>query len=313
METLRTAVIGVGAMGKNHARIYAELKNSELVAIADINAENKTLAEKLNCNFYKDYEEMLIKEKPDAVTIATPTTLHYSIGTKILQKTNALIEKPIATTLEEAFKLKETAEKNNKILAVGHIERFNPVVKYLQKWKTQHKANFLAFNIVRVGPEPNSARILDGVILDLAIHDIDVIRFLCNEEPTAINAKSSFFSNNKETHAHVWLKFNSCSASIVVNRISPRKIRHLYAILDKAFIYANYITQSLTIYDTNAELDEMFLWHPKKVVELRYKEPLKLELEHFLECITKEKKPLNDADNAIQNLKIALEAEKIGK
>ena len=315
METLKTAVIGTGQMGQHHARIYSELQNSELVGIADIDIERaKELSRKYGTNPYKDYREMLEKERPDAVSIAVPTSFHSTVGKDALQYSNILVEKPISDSLEGAESMIKAAEENEKKLMVGHIERFNPVIRYFEEWVKKQGCRYLAFNIVRIGLPNPRAGITSGVILDLGIHDIDMIRHLTGETVVKIDAKAmSFFEKTKyEDHAQIWIKMNNSSASIVTNWTSPVKIREMDVTLDKAFVKINYLSQTMEISMRNSdELDPRMIGYPTKHISIRYREPLKIEIEEFLRSIGEDKEPPVTGEDSLESLKIALEAERI--
>lgn len=317
METLKTAVIGSGQMGQHHARVYYELKGSELVGIADIDIERaKKLAERYGTKAYKDYKELLEKEKPDAVSVAVPTNLHSRIGVEVLKFSNMLVEKPMADTEEKALSLIEAAKKNEKKMMVGQIERFNPVIRYFKEWVEKNRYKYMAFNIVRVGfPNPR-AGITSGVILDLGIHDIDLVRYLTGEEVVNIDTRAvNFFENTGfEDHAQIWLKTRNSSASIITNWISPVKVREMSVVLDKAFVKVNYLTQSMDMtMKNNAEIDSTLLGYPTKHIDLKYREPLKTEIEEFLSSIQRDRDPPVTGEDALQSLKVALSAESIAR
>ncbi len=317
METLRTAVIGTGQMGRHHARIYSELCQSELVGIADIDMERaRALADKYGTKAYRDYRDMLEKEKPDAVSVAVPTKLHSLVGERVLEHSNLLVEKPIADSEENARKLIETAKNNEKKLMVGQIERFNPVISYFKEWVRNNECRYMAFNIVRIGLPNPRAGITSGVILDLGIHDIDMVRYLTGEEVLNIDARAlSFFESTKfEDHAQIWLKMKDVSASIVTNWTSPVKVREMYVTLDKAFVRINYLTQSMEVsMKDNGDLDRRLIGYPKKEINLKYVEPLRREIEEFLRSIDEDRKPAVSGEDALNSLRIALSAEKIAR
>ncbi len=315
METLKTAVIGTGQMGQHHARVYSEIQNSEFVGIADIDIERaRKLAEKYGTKAYKDYGELLEKERPDAVSIAVPTSMHSEIGREVLKFSNLLVEKPIADTEENALSLIEAAKKNEKKLMVGQIERFNPVIRYFREWVKKNGYRYMAFNIVRIGfPNPR-AGITNGVILDLGIHDIDMVRYLTAEDVLGVDARAvSLFESTKfEDHAQIWLKMRNSSASIVTNWTSPVKVREMNVVLDKAFVKINYLTQSMDIaMKNNGEPNSTLLGYPTKHIDLKYKEPLRTEIEEFLSSITENRAPSVTGEDALESLKIALKAERI--
>ncbi|MCD4740588.1 Gfo/Idh/MocA family oxidoreductase [archaeon] len=302
METLKTAVIGTGNMGRHHVRVYSELENTELVGIADLDLKRaEELAKQYNTNAYKDYSELLLKEKPDCVSIVVPTAFHAQIGSKVLTKTNALVEKPIAFNEDDAIKIINTAKKNNTKIMIGQIERYNPVIQYLVN--NIDKKEFLSFNIMRLGPYTPKSR-TTGIIMDMGIHDIDLIRYITKEEPEQVHA-SCMHVNIKdfEDHAHVFLRTPSVTASLISNWISPLKIRHMYATLKTKFIYLNFITQKVVIYEKNSGIE------PKKTeVEVKKEEPLKKELNAFLESIRKNQEPPVTGEDGLKSMRIALRA-----
>ncbi len=317
METLKTAVIGIGQMGQHHARIYSDIRNSELVGIADIDIEKaRILTKKYGGTAYENYSEMLIRERPDAVSLAVPTSLHSKIGTEVLRYSNLLVEKPISDTIEGAEKLIEVARNNEKSLMIGHIERFNPIIQYFREWVEKNGCKYLAFNIVRIGLPNPRAGINTGVILDLGIHDIDMVRYLTEEEVTEVDAKAmGFFENTKnEDHAQIWLKLRDVSASIVANWISPVKIREMYVTLDKAFVKIDYLSQSMDVSMRNhGDFDDRLIGYPTKHISLRYREPLRIELEDFIKSIISGLRPSVSGEDALESMKIALKAEKIAR
>jgi len=309
METLKTAVIGIGNMGQHHARVYSELNESELVGISDLDINRaNTLAAKYGTTAFKDYKEMLIKVKPDCVSVVVPTTLHAKIGCEVLEKSNALVEKPIALTEEDARTLIQSSKDNETMLMVGHIERYNPVITFLKEYLK--KSKLLALTTMRLGRDIPPRR-TTGVILDLGIHDIDIVRYLTGEEPTDIYASSQkVIIDDFEDHAHILLKMPSSSASIVVNWISPTKIRHSYAVLDKEFMFLNYITQRVTIYEKGQKDNPLLEEEPKKVLQLKKQEPLVSELTDFLGSVRNNEKSPISGEDALASLKIAIKAER---
>ena len=317
METLKTAVIGTGQMGQHHARVYSELVRSELVAIADVDMKRaEEMAAKYDARAYSDYNEMLRKERPDAVSIAVPTNLHARIGVDVLKQTSVLVEKPIADTEESALSIIDASRSGGNILMVGQIERFNPVIQYFRSWVSSHGFNYLGFNIVRIGLPNPRAGISSGVITDLGIHDIDIVRYLTQDEVLNVDARAmNFFETTKyEDHAQIWLKMRNSSASIVTNWTSPVKVREMYVTLDNAFVKIDYLTQSMELYVKNgSERDNRLVGYPKKEINLRYQEPLKLEIKEFLSAVKEGRDPLVTGEDALESLKIALKAEMVAR
>ncbi len=317
METLKTAVIGTGQMGQHHARIYSELNESELVAIVDIDHDRATsMAKRYGSTPYTDIMEMIEKERPDAVSVAVPTHLHAEVASSVLEHSAVLVEKPISNTIESARHIIESAKKSGNTLMVGHIERFNPIIQYFREWVKKNNARYLGFNIVRIGLPSPRAGISSGVITDLGIHDIDMVRYLTQDEVLNVDARGmSFFETTRyEDHAQIWMKLRNSSASIVTNWTSPVKVREMYVTLDTAFVRIDYLTQSMEVSMKNgAELDERMVGYPKKEIALRYKEPLKLEIEEFLSAVRGKREPMITGEDAMKSLKVALEAERIAR
>ncbi|NMB59984.1 MAG: Gfo/Idh/MocA family oxidoreductase, partial [Chloroflexi bacterium] len=187
---LKTAVIGVGSMGKNHARVYSELAEANLVAVSDANAATaEAIGKTFGAAAYSDYRELLEKEKPEAVSVAVPTAMHEQVVTDVLNSgANVLVEKPIAATIEEGQRLIALAKQKNLKLQVGHIVRFNPAIQELKKrLNAGELGRIYQVFCRRAGPFP--ARIRDvGVVIDLAPHDVDIIRFLTGLDPIRLFA-----------------------------------------------------------------------------------------------------------------------------
>jgi len=205
---MKAAVIGTGSMGRNHARLYADIEGVELVAVADVSQDAKGVADKYGCRFYTGHKEMIETEKPDIVSVCVPTSLHYEVSKFVIEKgVNLLIEKPIASRVEEAEELVELAKKAKVKLAVGHIERFNPAVQRLKKLIDEGKlGNVTSILARRVGLYP--PRIRDAnVIIDIAVHDIDVFNYLLGKEPSKVfSCAGKALINDREDYADIFLK-----------------------------------------------------------------------------------------------------------
>jgi UDP-N-acetylglucosamine 3-dehydrogenase len=273
---IRTGVVGVGEMGQNHVRVYNEMEDTDLVGIADVNERRvREIANQHKTKAFTDYKDLL-KEDLDAISIAVPTILHKKVAIDFIGGgVNCLIEKPIASNLEDAKEIIREAEKNNVKLAIGHIERFNPAVTKLKEIiENGILGKMLLISTRRVGPFV--PRITDvGIIIDLATHDIDVVRYLAGQEPVNVFAKSGGIKNKKGDHALVLLDFGDVSASIEVNWFTPHKVRSLVATGTEGIAYLDYLKQDIEIYNSD--------W--KMIPKIEKEEPLKVELEHFLECV----------------------------
>ncbi len=292
MKPLKTAVIGTGQLGQHHVRIYSELKEAELIAICDNNKKRKELADKYFTGFYTDYTSIPIHDL-DAVSIATPTNTHYKIAKYFLKNgVNVLIEKPITNSIEEADELIHLAEKANLILRVGHIERYNAAFRAAKK--LTGKIKFIEAH--RLGPF--TPRISDcGVVLDLMIHDLDIILSLIREEITYIDGVGINVLSKHEDIANVRIKFkNGATVNLTASRLTPNKKRKIRIFQDDACISINYQSQEGTIYKK-----ELFRISEKKI-DIEKEEPLKTELKDFIISVIKQ--PRNnridkDARNAL--------------
>ncbi len=296
---MRVGVVGVGAMGQHHARVYSEMDNCQLVGIVDKDATRaKEIAGRYGTKVVGSVED-LIKLHPDAVSIAVPTSIHKEVAIKFLKNGIAcLVEKPISATIEDAQEIIDAAKKSGTILMVGHIERFNPAVLKLKDLITKGElGKVLVLSAKRVGPQ--APRVMDvGIIIDLATHDIDVVRFLVGREPRKIYARYGSYNWHKEDYALILLDFEEAIASIEVNWFTPYKVRTLVATGANAIANLNYIDQTIEI-NSNAT---------KRMVEVNKREPLRVEQEHFIECVRNNKRPLVDGIEGLKDLKIALSA-----
>jgi UDP-N-acetylglucosamine 3-dehydrogenase len=294
---IRTGVVGVGAMGEPHARVYSELSH-KLVGVVDRDPDKaKEIGQKFGAKYYSDYTELI--PEVDAVSIVVPTTLHRQIALDFLKHgVHCLVEKPIASTAEEAEQMIQAAEENDARLMVGHIERFNPAVSKLKELIDQGLlGKLMLISTRRVGPYVPRIRDV-GIIIDSATHDIDIARYLTGSEPEGIYSKAGRFRHSKEDHAIVILSFDDITASIEVNWFTPHKVRSLVVTGSEAIAYLDYIEQELTVHNSK----------DTKVIEVEKAEPLKLELEHFLNCIEGNREPLVNGQEGLKVLRIALEA-----
>ncbi|HNT75191.1 MAG TPA: Gfo/Idh/MocA family oxidoreductase [Anaerolineae bacterium] len=303
---LKAAVIGVGSMGRNHARVYTELGETTLVAVSDAHlATAQTVAAKYGVNAYADYQEMLAREKPDIVTIAVPTRLHREVaGIAMEAGAHVLVEKPIAATVEEGQALIACARACNRRLTVGHIVRFNPAIQALKEHLDAGELGQL-FQIVcrRVGPFPS--RIQDvGVVVDLAPHDLDVMRFLSGAEPIRVYAETQQkIHTDHEDLLTALLRFdNGLTGMLEINWLTPLKVREITVLGELGMFLVNDLTQDLYFYE-NAEATGDG-WNQLNVLKgvsegkmirfpLRRYEPLRAELEAFAKAV------LNDAPTAV--------------
>ena len=325
MEKIKVAVIGVGAMGRNHVRVYSETPECDLVAISDLDEKKaKEIAEEFKCKYYVYPKEMLEKETLDAVSIAVPTKNHKRVSLDVINRgVHILLEKPIADCIGDAKEIiKKSKEKKIKLL-VGHIERFNPAVTKLKEIIDQGKVGAISSIIARrVGLFP--PRIKDAnIVIDTSVHDIDIVKYIMGREPDDIYACGGMSLNdNREDQVVAVLKYGQASGIIQSNWITPIKIRNLSVTGIKGYAELNYITQELTLYEINYKktFDDygdfvLKFGNPDKIsIGIINKEPLKVEIEHFLKCIKDNEDPLVNGDEALSTLKIALDInEKLKK
>jgi len=310
VKKLGVAVIGTGFWGRNHARIYKELEETELLAVCDIDAERaKRAAKQFDVTSYVNSGKMLKEEDIEAVSICTWSTSLSKEALKALKAgKHVLVEKPMAANAKQAKKLLTTAQKEGLHLTVGFLMRFIPGMRHIKRAvEDETIGELVCATAKRVSEWPE--RIGDvGVVKDLAIHDIDVIRYLFDEEPNAVYAKTGSMKHRRfEDYAQIMLTFESGkSALIESNWLTPYKTRTLVVTGSKAIMKLDYITQELTVEDAKETLQPRYPWQ----------EPLKLELQHFANCVLKKEKPLitgMDGLRALQIAEAALKSSAAGK
>ena len=324
MKTIRTGVVGVGHMGINHARIYSELPGSQLTAVYDTNREAATAAAKnFNCQAVSSLEEFA--GLVDAATICTPTLTHHATSMELLGRgKHLLIEKPIADTPAHARELAEAAARQGCVLQVGHVERFNPVLHALEA--QLQNPRFL--EVTRLSPYPNRSTDI-GVVLDLMIHDIEIILHLVRSPLVSLDAVGISVLGRGEDIANVRFRFeNGCVANVTASRISQERVRKIRVFQENAYLSLDYKNQSgyllrLARDDerTSSGLGKLIgLATDSKIVtdfsgkrivrepvEIEKGEPLKIELESFLNCAREGLKPKVTGLAAADALDIALE------
>lgn len=317
MDKLKVAVIGTGAMGKSHARVYSSMDNVDLIAVCDIDKEKaKNIAVDYKTNYYGDYKEMDSKEKIDAISICVPTKLHKEIAINVLKnKINVLIEKPIAATIAEAKEIIAEAKENNVKLMIGHIERFNPVVMELKKRiKTNELGKIYKVHCIRLSPFPQ--RIVDvGVIVDLAIHEIDILKYLIGSKIIRIYAETAqrIHSTHEDLLIGTMRFENNILGVINANWLTPKKVREITITGEKGMFFANYLTQELYFYENeftrnNFDYNGGFMnviEGKKRKIEIENREPLKNELESFIGCILENRQPPVTGEDGLDALNIA--------
>ncbi len=316
---MRVAVIGVGSMGFNHLRVYSELENVQVVGISDVSTERlETLKSRYQVPAYSDYRKMIENEKPDAVSITVPTSEHEQVAAFALRAgVNVLVEKPIASTVEEGRRLIDLAEEVNRKLMVGHIIRFNPAMQAL---KARLDAGELGkiFQIFcrRAGPFP--ARIRDvGVVVDLAPHDVDIMRFLTGMDPIRVFAETEQrIHTDHEDMLFGLLRFpHGITAALEINWLTPTKIRETLVLGEKGMFRVDDLLQDLYFYENSQASGE--LWAGIKSIrgvsegkmiryDLKRQEPLKAEIQAFLDAVENDTTVPVTGEDGLKALRLSL-------
>lgn len=312
-------VIGIGSMGQNHVRVYSEIAN--LIGVSDSDSEQaKKIGERFNIKYYTDYNELLEMDELQAISIATPTETHYDVGLAAINAgKHVLIEKPFTSTLEQGEKLIAAAREQNVTLAIGHIERHNPVVRFVKDMLDNNKfGELISVMSRRVSSFP--ARIKDvGVIFDLGIHDIDVLRYLVGTKVKSVYTLAGITKNEEnlkfEDHANILLEFEGEKSNIPgfieVNWLTPMKVRKVALTCSANFVELDYVTQSLEVsasaiidYDIS-NLYQLPQKYEIRRISIKPEEPLKNELLDFLNAAKDSKPPLVPGEEGLNTLRIA--------
>jgi len=321
MDKIKVGVIGVGHLGQHHARIYSGMKDAELAGICDIDIRRaRKLAKKYRSADYSNYKEMF--GRIDCASVVVPTELHYQVAKDfLLNGISVLIEKPITKTVAEAEELLSIAKERGLILQVGHIERFNAAVMALE----EIPGNVRFIECHRLSPFTfRSADI--GVVLDLMIHDIDIILDLSKSKVKKIDAVGVGVISDKEDIANARIQFeNGCVANITASRVSFEPMRKLRLFSENSYISLDYQKQEATIYKKSPELT------PKSIItentevstikdlknfvfgdllkiehiKMNNEEPLRKELESFVSCIKNGNQPVVSGEDGIKAIKVA--------
>jgi predicted dehydrogenase len=316
-EPLRIGVIGVGNMGQHHARVLSLLKDVELVGVADINVERGIdVASKYRVRFFEDFRDLLAHV--DAVCVAVPTRLHHAVGMTCLQAgVHVLIEKPIAASIAEAESLVNAAAESHRILQVGHIERFNPAFQELGKvLKTEE---LLALEAHRMSPYSHRANDV-SVVLDLMIHDIDLLLELANSHVVKLTASGSRASDSGYLdYVTATLNFaNGIVATLTASKVTHRKLRSIAAHCKNSLTEADFLNNEILIHrQTTANYVTDYgqvLYRQDGLIEKVYTsniEPLHAELEHFINCVRGGNQPSVGGEQALKALRLASSIEQM--
>ena len=295
--SVATAVIGAGAFGRNHLRILNQSPNAQLVGVFDIDtARSSAAAAEYRCRAFSSLEE--VARNAEAVVIATPTSSHAEVGCALLEAgLDVLIEKPIAPDRASAERLIAAAESRDRILQVGHLERFNPAVQALGKMITVP----LFFEVHRLSVF--SPRSLDvDVVLDLMIHDLDIVLSLTGQQPEEVRAAGISILSAKVDIANVRLAFpGGCVANLTASRVSTERVRKLRLFQPSQYISIDYARQDGAVFSVSDTQQIGFLPLPAT-----RDEPLRLEIESFLESVATRRQPLVSGRDGLAALDCAL-------
>jgi len=326
---VRVAVLGVGSLGKEHARIYSELARAgdvDFAGVYDMRTEqSRKFAEKYQVRAFESVAEAAAVA--DALNIVTPTTTHYELAKALLADgKHVLVEKPMTDSSVQAAELVQLALQKNCVLQVGHVERFNPIFKYLET-AAPHPRFIETHRLSRF-----PARSTDiGVVLDLMIHDLDIVLAFVKSPVTSVDAVGIPVLSKSEDVANARLRFaNGCIANLTVSRVAPegmRKIRVFSGGDMPSYISLDYRAQEGFIYRIAREGEEESSWMKKLLsakesaivsefagkrivrepVPIAKEEPLKLELQHFVECVREKQTPMVSGESAKRALDLAFE------
>ena len=300
-EVLRVGVVGVGVMGSNHARVFAGLAGVQLVGVADPDSEQRELVTRvLGCPAV-DSLDALLQLGVDAVSIAAPTHLHLEIALACIARgIHVMIEKPIASSVEEGNEIIAAAHRAGVALMVGHVERFNPAVQAIKE--AIRNEDILSIAITRVGPFPPRMSNV-GIVVDLAVHDIDLIRWFTDSDIVEVQPQLSSAVAEREDIA--LLQFRTASgvlAHINTNWLTPFKARNVTIATRGKYVMGDLLTREVT---------ECFGFQPDGSYSMRhlsvgYEEPLRAELNAFVTAIREGKTPAVSGEEAVASLEIAI-------
>lgn len=300
---LRVGVVGVGNMGAHHARVYSELKDVDLVGVADADVDRADAVAEEHGTIPRPTEALIADA--DAVSIAVPTAAHYDIARQCLDaETDILVEKPFVDDLAEGRRLARMADDRDLILQVGHIERFNPAVEAMLD--LVDPSDIVAVRADRLGP-PVGRAVSDGVVMDLMIHDIDLLLHLMGERPERLAGVS-----REESYASVLFEFeNDAVATITASRVTQRKVRSMAVTIPDRHIVVDFIDQSIKIHRRSRPAylqDETDMrYRHESIIEqplIESAEPLKIELGSFLEAVRERRPPVVTADEGLRAISV---------
>jgi UDP-N-acetylglucosamine 3-dehydrogenase len=321
---LKAAVIGAGSMGRNHARLYRTIPGVRLVGVVDpIQQAAELVGTRENVPHYADLGMLLDEQKPDLVSIAAPTSMHYEIGTQVIERgLHVLMEKPITSNVEQGEALLDLAKRKGITLAVGHIERFNPAVTELRRRVSQGMAGRI-YKIVAQRLSPYPSRISDaGVVIDLASHDIDLMRYLMPEPILRIYGETLHSINSdREDSFNGLIRFASGAVGVLdTNWMTPTKVRRLTVTGARGFLECDLLSQELFFYENDNAPSQ---WDTLSVlrgvsegnilgIRIKRQEPLEAELTDFVSAVRDKRPPMVTGEEGLETLRLALQFVRSG-
>lgn len=316
---LKAAVIGNGNMGRNHARVYREMEEIELVGLVDANESVvKSLGRVFSAPYFTSVGDLLREAKPDLVSIAVPTVHHFAIAKRVMEAgVHVLLEKPITTTIEQGEELISLARDKGVKLAVGHIERFNPAVMELRRRVREGMAGRV-FQILARRLSPYPARIRDaGVVLDLASHDIDLMRYLLGENVVRLYGETaSSINSDREDMFNGVMRFKNRTVGVLdVNWMTPRKVRQLTITGGRGMFVCDLLSQELFFYENESapsQWDQLSVLRgvsEGNIIGLRINrhEPLAPELRDFAQAVRNDRPPNVTGHDGVATLRLAID------
>ncbi|MBV9080946.1 MAG: Gfo/Idh/MocA family oxidoreductase, partial [Elusimicrobia bacterium] len=304
---MRIGVIGVGHLGQHHVKHLAHIPEAQLVGVYDTNpSQASEIARRHNTRAFETLDALA--DACQAVTIAVPTPIHYEVAKRmLLQGIHCLVEKPLTASVEQAEELIRIAQEQGRVLQVGHIERFNPAVAEMVK----HVKSPAFIEVSRLGPyDPRVSHV--GVVLDLMIHDLDIILSMVREPIVRVDAIGGKVISNNEDIVKATIYFqNGCRADLSASRVTLKKYRKIRVFQPDAYLSLDYSERSLKIFRRKGpvfkSLNDIQILRPR----LEKVDPLERELTHFVQCIIEGKRPLVSGEHGRDALELALEIIKV--
>jgi UDP-N-acetylglucosamine 3-dehydrogenase len=305
MKRLGVAVIGSGFWGRNHVRVLSSLKHVKVVGVCDIDPRQaKAVGTKYEAQYCTNIDEILSRKEIDAATICTPTTTHKEVAIKAIEAgKDVFVEKPLASTTEEARELLSIAKENGVSVAVGFVERYNPAVRYIKRLVDKRAlGNIILVIARRVTRWP--VRIGDvGVTKDSAIHDVDIMRYLVGGDVKTVYARTGSLVHKYEDFSEILLHFSKGEVGFIdANWLTPRKIRTLTITGSESTATLDYVTQKIVVEDSKRSV----------MPKVKWEEPLRLELESFVSSILAGRQPSASGEDGLKALEVCEAALKSG-